>query len=404
MDANELSANTAPASAAAERLTQLFLETGIKTQIIHNIDNDTEFTEAVVLDRETPTEPVARLYRGVNSAESATNQVPYAMRYQDEQGNPAILSDVRTEVERLAYEPTYANLLAYAEKVRPYLTSQRDILHLERGIAEIEEAVLSGRSVREELLWQQLGHNGGVFDTGITPYISATFDPLEALGYSSIGSSFSALLVIDVPLSAFDDLYPDGNEVRLKGALEPGNITAVLIRSRRIPMTRGEQEHEVAAILEQVDTTVHVPLITQEDLQRQRESRVMEHSQSDHQQWEIDVEAVSQSRIARLTTLFPEAESFAAIPPQNASSGYLALKHAIFDHYAQRLEATAHGTRQLKNYDYEEPLRGHVPFDRERITESMLMSLRNLVTRIEGKERERQEYRDAQRGLVQREA
>lgn len=402
MDTNELA--TSSSSASAEAVSRLFLDTDIENQIIHNTDDGAEFTEAVVLHREIPTEPVVRLYRGINSGESAPNQVPYAMRGQDMQGNPVILDDVRNEVQHLANEPTYAHLLAYVAKVRPHFTSQRDIWHLERGIAEIEEAILDGRSVREELLWQQLGHNGGVFDTGITPYISATLDPLEALGYSSIGNNSSALIVIDVPLSAFEDLYPDGKEVRFKGALDSRDITAILIRSRRVPMLRGEQERKVAEILEQVNEASHMPLIDQEDLQEQRDARRLAQSQSDRQQWEIDVAAVSQARTTRLTMLFPEAESFAPSSSQDARNDYTSLRQAIFDHYARRLEATAHGSRELKNYDYEEPLRGHLPFNRERITETMLTSLRSLVIRIESKERERQESRNAQGASVRPEA
>ena len=166
--------------------------------------------------------------------ESILTQVPYAMRSEGISGKPEILWYLRPEVEVLAQNPTYENLINYLNKVRPHLTPE-EIRRFEESLTRIEDKILEGNPLRKELIWEQILHQGGLADSGITLYISASYDPYEALQYGR-----RVLMVIDIPLSEIEDFSSHSKECNIKGTLNRKYITAILIRDFH---AESEEEH-----------------------------------------------------------------------------------------------------------------------------------------------------------------
>ncbi|MCS7092275.1 MAG: hypothetical protein NZM26_02910, partial [Patescibacteria group bacterium] len=210
----------------AQSVLERLQEAGVEARIIQ-IVNAGEFTEAVILPKkEIFTEKMVRVYRGVNQLDaSLLKQVPYAMRAEGEnETGSVVLDNLTQEVAILANEPTYENLIKYVNKAKSQMNEiQRT--KLDRDLAEIESGILKGNSVRTELIYHQIGHNGGFFDSGISPYLSVSWSPSEALEYAGLNG---AILVIDVPISQIEDFGDNCTETNLKGVLDPNNITAII--------------------------------------------------------------------------------------------------------------------------------------------------------------------------------
>lgn len=373
-----------------EALVSSLRAAGIQVEVV-TITNASGFTEAIVLPKkEVPVERMIRIYRGVNQLDATLlSQTPYAMRAEDENGSGSVvLGDVRQEVDRLANEPNYQNLLTYVNKVRPHL-NERERQRLESDLANIEDGVLKGHSLRTELVYKQIEHNGGSADSGIAPYISASWSPREAMGYTRPDG---ALLVIDVPVSQLEEFGKDAAETNIKGALDPKNITAIIPRNN-MDVSDPQSEQQIATAIQTVSDATNMSVYDTAETQSVRAEQAAITKEKDKKQWEVDVQAIRQKRVGNLVSLFVEVGLDPQTIQQSASESrsdiYTEAKTAIFDYYANRLGKIGRGGRNVADYDYSPESGQRTTFDRSNISDAMLLQLRDLVTRQEQRDQER---------------
>lgn len=367
------------------KLSEVFGKAGIESRVV-KIENGGEFSEAIIFDKkEASLEKMARLYRGISHLDaSVLEQIPYAMRTENGTGKPTTLESVRQEVDTLAKNPTYENLLKYTDKVRQHL-SPDEVRRFDEDLARIEDGILDGYSTRKELIFKQIEHGGGWGESGISPYISTSFDPYEAAGYGNEG-----LIIIDVPLSQIEDFRVDSTEANIKGALDKKYITAILPRKRERIKEKEELNQEIYQVLQKVYESVSVNLFSDEELRVERERKLNEETESDKEQWRKDVEAVRQKRVTKLTRQFPEVKSDLQSSPEQGVDIYTKIKRDIFDFYKTRLEKIGRNGRNIEDYKYQENGYGEQKkFDREKVNDTMLLKLKTLVERLEEKEEER---------------
>ncbi len=378
-----------PKEVSAHKLSEVFEKAGVESRVV-KIENGGEFSEIIILDKkEIPTEKMARLYRGINHLDaSVLEQIPYAMRTENGSGKPTILESVRQEVDTLAKNPTYENLLAYTDKVRSNL-SPEEVRRMDDDLARIENGILDGNSTRKELIYKQIEHGGGWGDSGITSYISASFSPYEAAGYGNEG-----LVVIDVPLSEIEDFRADGTEVNIKGALDKKYITAILPRKREGTKEKEQLNQEIYRALEKVYASITVPLFDNKEMLSQREQKLLQEAELDKEQWKKDVELVRQKRVAKLAKKFPEVKIDSGSSEQNSLEqgvdSYTKVKQDIFDQYKTRLEKIGRNGRNIDDYEFSETeYSERKKFDREKTSDIMLIKLRELTLGLEEREEER---------------
>lgn len=367
------------------KLSEVFEKAGLESRVV-KIENGGEFSEAIIFDKkEASPEKMARLYRGINHLDaSVLEQIPYAMRTENGTGKPTTLESVRQEVDTLAKNPTYENLLAYTDKVRQHL-SPDEARRFDEDFARIEDGILDGNSTRKELIFKQIEHGGGWGESGISPYISTSFDPYEAAGYGNEG-----LIIMDVPLSQIEDFRADATEANIKGALDKKYITAILPRKREGTKEKEELNQEIYQALQKVYESAPANLYGDEELRVERERKLTVETESDKEQWNKDVEAVRQKRVAKLTRRFPEVKLDLQSSPEQGADIYTKAKRDIFDFYKSRLEKIGRNGRNIEDYEYQEKEYGEQKkFDREKANDIMLLKLKALVERLEEKEEER---------------
>ena len=268
--------------------------------------------------------------------------------------------------------------------MRPHLTPE-EVHRLDYDLARIEDHILAGCSTRRELIFKQIEHGGGWADSGITLYISASFDPYEAAEYGNAG-----LIVIDIPLSEIEDLSADSTEVRIKGALDKKYITAILPRKRQGTKEKEQITQELDRALQKIYETSPVGLLSDEELRTERERKLAEEAELDKAQWQTDVEVVRQKRVVNLIKLFPEVKIDLQNVAEQGVDIYTKAKRDIFDYYKTRLEKIGAKRRKVEDYEYEEQDYGALKkFDREKVNDIMLIKLKALVEHLEKRERER---------------
>lgn len=373
-----------PLSKSTGRLSEIFKKAGLESRIV-KIENGGEFSEAIIFDKkEASPEKMVRLYRGVNHLDaSVLEQIPYAMRTESGTGKPTALESVRQEVDTLAKNPTYENLLAYTDKVRQYL-SPKEVRRLDEDLARIEDGILRGYSTRTELVMKQIEHSGGWGESGISPYISTSFDPHEAASYGNKG-----LIIMDVPLSQIEGFGIGATEAKIKGTLDKKYITAILPRERDWTKEKEELNKEIYRALQKVYEAVPANLYGEEELRAERERKLTEETESDKEQWKKDVEAVRQKRVAKLAKRFPEVKFDLQNLTEQGVDIYTKAKRDVFDYYKTRLEKIGRNGRNIEDYEYQEPGYGQKKFDREKASDIMLLKLKVLVEMLEEKEEER---------------
>ena len=368
-----------------EKLSEVFEKAGLESRVV-KIENGGEFSEAIIFDKkEVSPEKMARLYRGINHLDaSVLEQIPYAMRIENGTGKPTTLENVRQEVDALAKNPTYENLLAYTDKVRQHLSSD-EARRFDEDFTRIEDGILDGNSTRKELIFKQIEHGGGWSESGISPYISTSFDPYEAAGYGN-----EALIIMDVPLSQIEDFRADATEANIKGTLDKKYITAILPRKREGAKENEQLNQEIYQALQKVYENAPVNLYGDKELRAERERKLTEETESDREQWNKDVEAVRQKRVEKLTRRFPEVKLDLQSSPEQGADIYTKVKRDIFDFYKSRLEKIGRNVRNIEDYEYQEKEYGEQKkFDREKPNDIMLLKLKALVERLEEKEEER---------------
>lgn len=367
------------------KLSEVFEKAGLESRVV-KIENGGEFSEAIIFDKkEASPEKMARLYRGINHLDaSVLEQIPYAMRTENGTGKPTTLENVRQEVDTLAKNPTYENLLAYVDKVRPNL-SPDEARRFDGDLARIEEGILEGHSTRKELIFKQIEHGGGWGESGISPYISTSFDPYEAASYGNEG-----LMIMDVPLSQIEDFRADATEANIRGALDKKYITAILPRKRQGTKEKEELNQEVYQALQKVYENAPAALYEDEELRTEREKILAEEAELDKEQWKKDVEKVRQKRVGNLTRRFPEVKLNLENATEQDIDIYTRAKRGIFDFYKARLEKIGRNGRNIEDYEYQESdYSEQKKFDREKTNDVMLLKLKVLVERLEEREEER---------------
>lgn len=323
-----------------------------------------------------PQEPTVRIYRGINNLDDQSlKAVPYAMRSSNEQTNTRTLETIRHEVELLANEPTYEHLLDYVQKAAPLLAAPERV-RLQQELAKIEQQILSGVALRRALIHEQTLHLGTVADSGVSPYVSASFSLDEARSYVR---DRGALVIMDIPLSFIEDFNHTSSETNIKGALDKKFITAV------IPGTK-EDLQDTAALKRSLDAieaaTQVVPLNATSEAALRNE-QLQSTQQNDEKQLTIDIAAVQQKRALGLAKSFSELNlDLANLKAQAASNGtdiYTATKRAIFDHYATAFTALGRAHSDVAEYEYTDTTGAKRNFDNSQITDHMLKALRNFV-------------------------
>lgn len=374
-------------------LQEVFRQANIETKKV-TIEGDTEFPEAILFEKqEVPHEKLVRIFRGINHLDgSLLEQVPYAMRKESETGKPIKLEEVRSEVETLAKDPTYENLLVYLEKVRQYLSPQ-EVARMDDEVTGVEEDILKGMSTRRSLLYKQILHAGGLYaESGVTPYISASYDPYEAVGYGGAG-----LMVLDVPLSEIEEFRPDGKEIGIKGSLNKKYVTAVIPRQikRQGGGSIDETNKQLYQTLLKVYEATDAPLLNAEELRSMREIKSVEIAVLDKNQWEKDVGVVRQRRVKKLAREFPEVEPNMQVIQEQTNEEdvdiYTGVKRYVFDQYKNRLGKFGRNRRDVVT-EYDSSTSQYVErqkFDRENVTDVMLLELRELVNELEEREKSR---------------
>jgi hypothetical protein len=346
------------------------------------------FAEAIVIQKkEIPKEKMVRVYRGINQSDASfLKQVPYAMRADSEEHNGfTVLDNVMQEVDALANDPTYEHLLVYVNKIRPQLI-ERQQKKLDESLTEIEDGVLRGRSVRNEIAFDQIMHGAGHLDSGVSPYVSVSFSSIEASRYTRENG---VLIVMDVPISQIEDLNSNIGEANIKGVIDTKYITAIIPRDGTVLKDDQASEQAIDKTLQIVSETAQIPIYNSVETKLVRENQILTNREKDKRQWPTDVEAIRQKRAANLASQFSEVGLNIQEIQQAASDTktdiYTKAKTDIFDYYTNRLGKIGRGGKDVTDYRYETGKN----FDRDNIDDKMLLQLRVLVQRQEQKEAER---------------
>lgn len=344
-----------------------------------------------------------RIYRGVGQLETIFKQVPYGIRKSDGSifSGPKSL-EIKEVVEEMATQPTYENLTKYIK-----LASENggDSKKLNEKLLEIENDVLRpgvNYGFTESLQFETFKHSGGLMmESGISPYLSASFDLKEALGFTKKGG---VVMVIDIPISKLNFYGKDTDgELFINGTLDSKYIRALIPKAEDID---DENEQEV---LEKINQSVEnipgnvflkneLPKVVSDD-SSQREELIKKND-------EISLKQIQNKRAKDLMQLYgyriPEIENLIAESQEDVDP-YSKTMRAIFDAYKSRLEKIG---LNLDSYDYQSGTflnpksEGYI---RDRVSEKMLKKLGDIVNREQDNYdlmEERREQRRKMQGKV----
>jgi len=154
-------------------------------------------------------------------------------------------------------------------------------------------------------------------------------------------------------------------------------------------------QQEITQVLQKVPESTPTSLYSDEELQLERKKKLSLQNDLDKQQWQEDVEEIRKKRVGQLITQFPEV----TMDLQNRRDSsdqeidiYTKVKTDVFDYYKNRLEKIGRTGRNIDDYKYQEQAAGQEKkFDREKPNDIMLVKLRELVQRLEQRERKRNE-------------
>jgi hypothetical protein len=201
-------------------------------------------------------------------------------------------------------------------------------------------------------------------------------------------------MVIDVPLSEIEDFGPDSTEVNIKGVLDRKYITAILPRSLGSKNEKGKVDKDLYQALQVVFNNAPADLYEDENLKEERIKSAAEKSESDREQWKKDAMILRQKRVATLKKIFPEVKLDNQSTSGEELDIYSKAKGDVFDFFKARLEKIGRNGRNLEDYKYQEKEYGETKkFNREKADEIMLKKFKNLVERLEEKERMRNSSR-----------
>ena len=363
--------------------------TGIKSERYQMAGNPA-FPEVIVLrHREQSREKMVRIYRGIDAVTSPLQQASYAMRsINTERTQVKVIDAVRPFVEALTQDPTLENVYAYVEAMSP-LVSEKERNDLVNEMKSIESSVLQGWPVRTSLRMLQVQRGGVHPDVGLAPYVSATPDPETAAAYAR-----GRILVMDIPLAEVEDFNLGGGEAKIKVAIKPEYITAIISKNSH-EYSRSERdegsESQLKAALEQVNLVTDSPLYTEDELLEVLALQQAIDQADDIERHARDFEFLKTKEAERIVATFPECGfTFAEAMRQAGEQGttvFDVVTKTIFDVYAPRLVATD----RLKEYGIEDYTYGafdretgdYQHFNKDAITEEALVSLRHQTLRQE---------------------
>jgi hypothetical protein len=258
------------------------------------------------------------------------------------------------------------------------------------GPSGIEDGLERGRTVRYELLFSQVLHGARFGESGMQPYISATYDIDEANAYGE------GILVIDLPESKIDNF---GEKVKgetcIKGSLSKKYITSILIKDYKnyVNAIGPQKETSARKALRKLSGLIEVPLYTNEEIEKIQEEKYAANKKWDEEQLPKDLEAFYEYSVKRLIKLFPEVKMDleGGITPLELR---LKIQRDIFDYYANLIdiiEREVNGDKssfEEKGYTFKddrirdakdfENWNRMSPFNREKITDRMLTELRKF--------------------------
>lgn len=273
----------------------------------------------------TSDEPTVRIYRGISSLSSEVidNQICYAARSDTSLGEVKIGNKIEPLAKTLADEPVYDNLTVYLEERAKGLDFEQSEKLLKQ-LWGVENEVLKGRSVRETLTFNQILHPGGFStDVGIEPYLSASTNLEEAMGWTNHNGG---VLVMDIPLSRIETFQRElVGEVAVKFSINPNEIKAI------IP-TNSTREKISAEDLEKINQIINQNLGSQSKdsivlWQQQEEVK----KQIDMEVWKHDVEKIKARRVGYLMKKFPEVNI-------DSDDNYELAKQKVRDNLSERIK------------------------------------------------------------------
>ena len=363
-----------------DSLSEALSEVGIVFEKIELRDNNV-FPEIFILKHEEQqTEKLVRVYRGISAMnQTVLQQTSYALRTLDEDRNVTIIESAKLAVDRLAHEPTMANVYTYVNAVLPHLQPKEQESLLDE-LDEMERHVLSGSTVRRKLINFQTQRNGVIADNGMAPYVSSTLDPTLAAAYARGG-----VLVIDIPLSEIDGYRVDG-EVNIKVDINPKYISAIIkvnSQERHKREVSEDTDIQLQSALEVINSATQTSVFSNEELTEVYELKLALERANDQARHYEDVEAIQTKIAEKIASAFPEAglsfEDAEKLAMQNEMSVFDFLSKKIFDMYAERLLNVCRKDRTINNFSYtakEGYSREERPIDRNAITFDTLEGLR----------------------------
>ncbi len=350
--------------------------------------------QLIILDQQTEEkEPTIRIYRGLNQIDkNLLEQVPFAMRtFKEKNGERQleIMNDLKTEVDDLAQNPTYENLLNYVEKAKPRLEPQ-EIKSLEEKVRNVEECVLEGESVRNKINRMQILEGTAKATSGMTPFISFVPKAEYATGFGK------AVMVVEVPLSMISDMNVEGHELNLKGALDPKYIKA-FVPYEQNPKTEDFYQ-ELATAMKILDQKIGVPKVSEQEAVALRKQKLAQEDEADKKQLPIDLKLVRLKRTERLKEEFPQIVIDIDKLQAENDDVYSKAKEEIFDALLVQLKSVIHEGNDPGSYL--EEIAGKLGIkiiDKKNISE---MFLAELMQRV-GTEKRRMEDSEKQEKVLE---
>lgn len=317
-----------------------------------------------------------RVYRGLTEpdAQSVLNQVSYVARDVDDDNKPTLHTDLVPAAEELANNPTYENLRRTAQLITER-ASARTARIVGEELERTEESVLRGDCVRSSLLGFLVERGGGQLDAGIAPYLSASYDPEQALGYSSRG----VLLVLNLSPDRLQDFTDNSNgEVGIKARIKPEEIMAVIDTA----VGKGH----VAEAIQQVDLSIGWTKEDEETAKTERVKVLEQQRNWDANQLKIDKELLQYQLAARLAEKYPKLgltnAKLAQLVEKTGKDVFTLAKETVFDDFATRLRLIGRPI-ESSGLTYESKRHGKLPIERDSVTVEMLESLEPFVERRE---------------------
>lgn len=290
---------------------------GFETQIVR-LPELKAFDEILFIKRKEEDkmrEPTVRVYRGIGTQNTSIRQEPYAIRaehYNEGDGRkPRIIDAARPTLEKLLAQPTYSNLIAHMEAMRPHWSKMEWNSHME-DLRTIEDGILNGETLRRLLISQQHTHNGTMTaDSGLAPYVSASYNPVEAVKYSR-----GAVMILDIPVSQIEEWSADSSgEVCIKGTVLEKYVSAIVGRHCVYPDDLARNEF-AEQIVPRIETVAHRNGYSFIDIQHARQVKIETEKALDEQMRHYDVLAIqekmrregNQQRIVRRARMVIDAD------------------------------------------------------------------------------------------------